>query len=125
MKLIHRIGYYLGGFSIGLVILAFFLSGKNTSCDYGPNARVTKNINLKHHNYSEIALSSMQDINIDSTQLAKLIRSGNIDFSESETNSEPCKRYLIENDWKDEQVSIWVENCDSVATIESVSLIDQ
>ncbi len=39
MKLIQRIGYYLGGFSIGLVILAFFLNGKKTSCSYGPDAR--------------------------------------------------------------------------------------
>ena len=44
MKFIHRLGYYLGGFSIGLILLAFFLQGKKTSCDYGPNARTTKNI---------------------------------------------------------------------------------
>ena len=28
MKFIHRLGFYLGGFSIGLVFLMFFLSGK-------------------------------------------------------------------------------------------------
>lgn len=121
MKLIHRFGYYLGGFSIGLIILAFFLSGKKTSCAYGPNARVIKNINLKHYNYSNIALINMQEFKIDSTQLLKLIKSGNIDFSQSETTSEPCKRYLIENEWKNLEIAIWVENCDSVATIESLS----
>ena len=47
MTLIQRIGYYLGGFSIGLVILAFFLNGKKTSCSYGPDSRVLKNINSK------------------------------------------------------------------------------
>ena len=52
MKLIHRIGYYLGGFTIGIVILIFFLSGKKTSCDYGPNARVLKNIRSKHKTYT-------------------------------------------------------------------------
>ena len=47
MKFIHRLGFYLGGFSIGLIFLAFFLSGKKTSCAYGPNARVLKNISTK------------------------------------------------------------------------------
>ena len=47
MKFIHRLGYYLGGFSIGLIFLAFFLSGKRASCDYGPDARVLKNIGQK------------------------------------------------------------------------------
>ncbi len=47
MRLLHRIGYYLGGFSIGLIILAFFLSGKKTTCAYFPEARVLKNINTK------------------------------------------------------------------------------
>ncbi len=53
MTLLKRIGYYLGGFSIGLVLLAFFLSGKKTSCDYSPSARVKKNIRTKKHSYSE------------------------------------------------------------------------
>ena len=50
MKFIHRLGYYLGGFSIGLIFLAFFLSGKRASCDYGPDARVLKNIGQKKNN---------------------------------------------------------------------------
>jgi len=53
MKFIHRLGYYLGGFSIGLIFLAFFLSGKRASCDYGPDARVLKNIGLKQLQFDE------------------------------------------------------------------------
>ena len=35
MKFVHRLGYYLGGFVIGLMLLFFFLGGKksNTSLD--------------------------------------------------------------------------------------------
>jgi len=44
MKFIHRVGNYLGGFSIGLFILTFFLKRKKTSYDYGLNSRTTTNI---------------------------------------------------------------------------------
>ena len=47
MKLVYRFGFFFGGFSIGLVFLMFFLSGKKTSCAYGPDARVLKNIQIK------------------------------------------------------------------------------
>ena len=44
MKFIHRLGYFMGGFAVGLVILAVFLNGKRTSCAYFPDARVMRDI---------------------------------------------------------------------------------
>ena len=44
MKVLYRLGYYLGGFSVGLILLAFILNGKKTSCNYTPNARVIDNL---------------------------------------------------------------------------------
>ena len=61
MRLIQRLGYYLGGFSLGLIILAFFLSGKKTSCAYGPNARVLKNINTKKLVYSDLVKDAINN----------------------------------------------------------------
>ncbi len=123
MRLIHRIGYYLGGFSLGLILLAFFLSGKKTSCDYGPNARTLKNIGLKKQVYSENALDEMRNYSIDSAEVSKLIRSGNVNFSESDTKSDSCNVYIIENEWKDKEVELSVKNCDSVATLEGFKVL--
>ena len=44
MKILYRFGYYLGGFSVGLIFLAFIFNGKKTSCNYSPSARVKDNI---------------------------------------------------------------------------------
>ena len=44
MNLLKRFGFFISGFSIGLIILAVFLRGKKTSCDYGPNARTVKQL---------------------------------------------------------------------------------
>lgn len=120
MKFIHRVGYYLGGFSIGLIILFFFLSGKKTSCAYGPNARTTKNISLKKKSYSEEAITKMRAFEMDTTVVSNLIKHGSVNFSESDTKSDHCKTYIIVNSYKDQKFKMQVKNCDSLATVESI-----
>ncbi|MCK0124107.1 hypothetical protein MWU76_06825 [Gelidibacter sp. F2691] len=122
MKFIHRLGYYLGGFSIGLIILAFFLSGKKTSCAYGPNARTTKSISLKKKSFSEDALQTMRTFDMDTTVVSDMIKYGSVNFSESDTKTEPCKTYIIENSYKEQEFRLQVKNCESLATIESIKL---
>ncbi len=122
MKFIHRVGYYLGGFSIGLIILAFFLQGKKTSCDYGPNARTTKNIASKSKFYTEEAQTIMNRYQMDTLTVSNLIRFGTVDFAKSDTKSEKCKTYHIANTFKEKEFELLVKNCDSIATIQSINL---
>ncbi|ARV08484.1 hypothetical protein BTO05_02055 [Winogradskyella sp. PC-19] len=117
MKFIHRLGYYLGGFSIGIIILMFFLNGKDASCDYGPNARTVKNITIKKFQYSEDVLETITSNNIDTSSVRQLIKYGSVDFSESDTKSKDCKTYKIENTFKERDVVLRVQNCSLVATI--------
>ena len=117
MKLIQRIGYYLGGFSLGLIILAFFLNGKKVSCNYGPDSRVLKNIRLKKLMYSDAIKSQLINQNFDSTALNYVLRKGDINFSDSDTRHKPCGIYVVEGDYKDQEIILTIENCDSTATI--------
>ncbi len=116
MTLIQRIGYYLGGFSIGLIILAFFFNGKKTSCAYGPEARVLKAITTKPLNYSPLLLDK-----IDSATVKKLLKTGAIAFSKSDTRKKPCGIYVVENEWQDKPIELSVENCDSLVKILDVT----
>ena len=120
MKLLHRIGYYLGGFSVGLIILAFFLRGKKTSCDYGPNARTTKNIANKEKQFSTESESVMGDYGMDTLTVSNLIRYGEVNFSKSNTEAKDCKTYFVENSFKDQDFEISIENCDSIAIIRNI-----
>jgi len=117
MKLIQRIGYYLGGFSLGLIILAFFLNGKRVSCNYGPDSRVLKNIRLKKLVYSNAINSQLINQHLDSTALNYVLRKGDINFSDSDTRHKPCGIYVVEGDYKDQEIILTIENCDSIATI--------
>ncbi len=122
MKLIQRVGYYLGGFSIGLIILAFFLNGKKTSCSYGPDARVLKNIRLKKIIYDDNIQSNLEDYNLDSIAINYILRKGNINFSESNARQEPCATYNIEGEFEKKEIIFTVENCDSIATITNLKI---
>lgn len=123
MKFIHRVGYYLGGFSIGLIILAFFLQGKKTSCDYGPNSRTTKNIANKSKEYTDEVLYIMNKYQMDTLTVSNLIRYGAVDFSKSETKAEGCKTYYIDNSFKENKFQLNIKNCDSFVMIQSIELI--
>lgn len=122
MKLIQRIGYYLGGFSIGLVILAFFFNGKKTSCSYGLDARVLKNINSKKIVYSNNFKQEMSSKNIDTTAIYYVLKKGDIDFSNSNTRQKPCGVYNVEGTYNEKDIILTIENCDSIATILNMAI---
>ncbi len=122
MKLIQRVGYYLGGFSIGLIILAFFLNGKKTSCSYGPDARVLKNIRLKKITYSNHIQSNLENHNLDTVAINYVLKKGNINFSESNARQKPCGMYTVEGDFEKKEIVFTVENCDSIATITNLKI---
>ena len=60
MAFLKRLGYYLFGLSIGVIILSFIFSGKKTSCNYGPQARVKSQLEsvllrtIKNHSMKNI-----------------------------------------------------------------------
>ena len=122
MKFVNRLGYYLGGFAVGLIILAFILSGKNASCDYGPNARTVKNISSKPMVYSTLAERQISEAGLDSTTVKNLIKYGDVDFNRSVINEESCNTYLIENTYQDREVSLTVLNCKEEAIINDLSI---
>lgn len=125
MKFTQRLAYYLSGFAIGLIILMFFLNGKNASCDYGPNARTVKNISSKKITYSNQVLSFTTNNTIDSTTVVNLIKYGSVDFSKSNTDTDSCKIYHIDNIYKEREIELSVENCDSIAKILVMSYLNE
>lgn len=111
MKLIQRLGYYLGGFALGLIILAFFFNKKRTSCSYGPEARVLKNINSKKIIYGDVLYVA------DSTLVKQTLKNGSIDFSTSDPRHEPCGVYVINDTNDNKTISITLQNCDSLVNV--------
>ncbi|MEJ6793219.1 MAG: hypothetical protein QNK89_10950 [Lacinutrix sp.] len=124
MSLLKRFGYYFGGFAIGLVLLAFFLNGKKASCDYGPDARVLKNIRTKTLEYSTNATVFMTSKGIDTTKINYILYKGDINFSKSDTRKKPCGVYFVEGEIDGKDAVLTVENCEKTTTIEKIEFTD-
>ena len=122
MKLINRFIYFFGGFSIGLVLLMFFLSGKNVKCSYSPNARVIKDINLKQKKYSPKIYIAVQKNQITSNEIDDIIKNGQVNFSLSNTKLDSCRIYNIEKKIKKTKYTLIVENCNKVLNINDFNI---
>ena len=55
MKFVHRFAYYLLGLIMGCFFVAAVFSGKDTRCNYFPNARVLNDLRNKPFQYSDKA----------------------------------------------------------------------
>ena len=124
MKFVQRLGYHLGGFAIGIILLMFFLNGKKASCDYGPNARTVKNISSKTISYSKKAQLFMNNNGLDTTVVKNLIKYGDVDFTNSNTELDSCKIYQIDNVYKERQIQLSIENCFSISKILDMNYIN-
>lgn len=114
MAFLHRLGYYLGGFSLGLVLLFFIFNGKRTQCHYGPQARVLDNLGKKEWT-SKVDLPS--SIQLDSLGIRQILKPATVDFSASDTQLDSCKIYIIKN----KKGAFKVKNCSKLVTIEAFS----
>ncbi len=112
MKLLYRLGFYLMGFSIGLVFLTFILKGKKTSCNYGPNDRVISNLSKKAW-----IPQNMVDAAFDSIAFQGFLNKSSIDFDKSNTRIDSCKIYLINGYWIDKPISVKLENCEKTVKV--------
>ena len=121
MAFFKRLGYFLLGLSIGLVLLTIFLKKKSEITDvsfcYLPNCRTLKDIRLKPLYYSEVLDKMLKNKEIDSTDINNFLYNGDVDFGRSDTKSVPCKTYFIEGEFRNKQAVLKVINCIKKVTV--------
>ncbi len=122
MELKRRFTFFGLGFSIGILLLLFFLNGKKASCNFLPNERVLNMLRYKHRIYSDEVLQLIANKKIDSTGIANLLLNGDVDFSKSNVHQEPCRDYWIDGYDKEKKISMFVQNCDTIITIQQIYL---
>lgn len=120
MKFIQRLGYYLSGFVVGIIMLMFFLGGKKTSCDWGLDARVLKSIRIKERKVAPEAMEFFKDNKIDTSYISYVLKSGDVNFKESDIEAKPCKIYQVEGEVDERKLGFMFENCDSTAVLKRV-----
>ncbi|WP_405414978.1 DUF4258 domain-containing protein [Maribacter sp. Asnod1-A12] len=121
---LKRLGFFLIGLSIGIVFLTFFLKKKSQETGvyfcYLPDCRTLKDIRSKSMYYSDEANQKLKEFELDSIGIKYILTEGDVDFSKSDTKSVPCKTYIIESEYKEQDYIFTVKNCREKATIEKV-----
>ncbi len=95
MSFIKRLVYYLGGVGLGIILLMFFLSGKKTSCDYGPNSRTLKFLKSKPLIKSDELQRTLMSFELDSAEVASVFIQGKVNFRKSKISNELPNIYSV------------------------------
>jgi len=121
MKFHQRLAYYLIGFIIGLFFVSMVLSGKDTRCNYMPNARVLNDLRNKPFNYSIEASRKLSEDWIDTVDIKNTLQYGDVDFDKSNVAYQKGKLYIIEGQTlKKDTITLRVINYPNKAVLEDI-----
>lgn len=117
----QRLPYFLVGLTLGIIAVFFVFDKKEATFDYGPNARVLKNISIKKHIFSEESLAIINAEKIDNAQISKILKNGNADIW-NKIKMDTCIQYNIKGRGELKKITLTVKNCDSIAFIEKITI---
>jgi len=121
MKFAHRFAYYLLGLIMGSFVVAAIFSGKDTRCNYFPNARVLNDLRTKPFYYSEQASQVLAEKWIDTTDIKNCLKYGDVDFDKSNIAVGNGKLYVIEGKTvKNQEVTLKVINYSEKAVLDKI-----
>jgi hypothetical protein len=120
MDFIKRLGFYMGGFAIGLVFLIFFLSGKRAQCNWFPDDRVIADIGKKSIRLSPEVRELLKTRQLDTLSIQMILKYGDVDFSKSNTDTIPCSSYYINGRQELKKTALIVTNCERYARVEQM-----
>ncbi|WP_264523963.1 DUF4258 domain-containing protein [Flavobacterium sp. N502536] len=121
MKFVHRFAYYLIGLVIGCFFVALVFSGKDTRCNYFPNARVLNNLRTKPFQYSDKAIQTLNEKWVDTADIKSTLTYGDVDFDKSNVPVNKGKLYIIEGKTaKNQEIILKVVNYEDKAILEEI-----
>jgi hypothetical protein len=111
MKFTHRFAYYLLGLVMGCFFVAAVFSGKDTRCNYFPNARVLNDLRNKPFHYSDKATLILSEKWIDTSDIKNCLQFGDVDFDKSNLPFGSGKLYIIEGKTtKNQEITLEIIN---------------
>ena len=121
MKFVHRFAYYLIGLIMGLFFVAAIFSGKDTRCNYFPNARVLNDLRNKPFYYSDKASQILAEKWMDTTDIKNTLKFGDVDFDKSNVELKKGKLYIIDGQTtKKQEITLKVINYSDKAVLEDI-----
>ena len=121
MKFYQRFAYYLVGLVMGCFFVAMVLSGKDTRCNYFPNARVLNDLRNKPFQYSIEASRKLSEDWIDTVDIKNTLTYGDVDFDKSNKPFQKGKLYVIYGQTaKKDTITLRVINYSNKAVLDDI-----
>lgn len=121
MKFSHRFAYYLVGLVIGSFFVGMVFSGKDTRCNYFPNARVLNDLRNKPFVYSDKASQILNEKWVDTADIKNTLKFGDVDFDKSNLPLEKGKLYTIYGKTaKNQEITVEVINYSNKAVLRDI-----
>jgi len=106
---------------MGSFVVAAIFSGKDTRCNYFPNARVLNDLRTKPFYYSKQASQVLAEKWIDTTDIRNCLKYGDVDFDKSNIAVGNGKLYVIEGKTvKNQEVTLNVINYSEKAVLDKI-----
>ena len=121
MKFTYRFAYYLIGLLMGLFVVAAIFSGKDTRCNYFPNARVLNDLRNKPFVYSDKASQILNEKWVDTADIKNTLKFGDVDFDKSNLPLEKGKLYTFYGKTaKNQEITVEVINYSNKAVLRDI-----
>ena len=121
MKFTYRFAYYLIGLLMGLFVVVAIFSGKDTRCNYFPNARVLNDLRNKPFVYSDKASQILNEKWVDTADIKNTLKFGDVDFDKSNLPLEKGKLYTIYGKTaKNQEITVEVINYSNKAVLRDI-----
>ncbi|MEM0577591.1 DUF4258 domain-containing protein [Flavobacterium polysaccharolyticum] len=121
MKFTYRFAYYLIGLLMGLFVVAAIFSGKDTRCNYFPNARVLNDLRNKPFVYSDKASQILNEKWVDTADIKNTLQFGDVDFDKSNLPLEKGKLYTVYGKTaKNQEITVEVINYSDKAVLRDI-----
>jgi hypothetical protein len=106
---------------MGCFIVSGFFIGKDTRCNYFPNARVLNNLRTKPFQYSPKAVQTLNEKWVDTADIKNTLTYGDVDFDQSNVPMKNGKLYIIEGKTvKNQDIILKVVNYENKAVLEEI-----
>lgn len=121
--MIRRLSIFLFGVLLGLMVVRFAFPGRFSeyanyfSLDY----RVLYHLNKEVVFISPLAQCKLECLNVDQEEVLDILNDGSVNFSKSQTKTEPCKSYTIEKD----NLNVIFELCEEKVTLKDFEFNNQ
>ena len=106
---------------MGVFFVSLVFSGKDTRCNYFPNARVLNDLRNKPFHYSEKASQILAESWIDTSDVKNTLQFGDVVFDKSNVVVKKGKLYVIEGKTlKNQEIILQVINYENRAVLDDI-----